>query len=150
LSSEGDVKMFVTIFCGILDTASGEVLYANAGHNPPLIRKKSGEVTVLKTSRGLVLGAFEGIEYRLEKTQLEPGEVLFMYTDGVTEAMNIKEDFFTMERLEKNLSLTEGNNVRGLIEAVMAGLVTFTEGAPQSDDITMMAIQYKRKSSLED
>jgi sigma-B regulation protein RsbU (phosphoserine phosphatase) len=145
LASGNDAAMFVTIFCGILNTETGEILYANAGHNPPLIIDTKGNVAYLKKSGELVLGVMEGISYRVESLRLEAGESLFMYTDGVTEAMNSREELFSEERLEKELSLRVRRPIRELIAALMQGIKDFSGEALQSDDITMMILQYKGK-----
>ena len=145
LASGNDAVMFVTLFCGILDTETGEIHYANAGHNPPLLIDAQGKVAYLKKSGALVLGVMEGICYRVESLRLEAGESLFMYTDGVTEAMNSREELFSEERLEKELSLNVRRPIRELIAALMQGIKDFSGEALQSDDITMMVLQYKGK-----
>ena len=145
LASGNDAAMFVTIFCGILNTETGEILYANAGHNPPLIIDTEGNVAYLQKSGELVLGVMEGISYRVESLRLEAGESLFMYTDGVTEAMNSREELFSEERLEKELSLRARRPIQELIAALMQRIKDFSGEALQSDDITMMVLQYKGK-----
>ncbi len=142
LSRDNDVNMFVTIFCGILDTSTGEVCYANGGHNPPLLIRKDGAISFLGETGGLVIGAFEGMPYTLEKLMLGPGDTLFMYTDGVTEAMNEKEEQFSDERLERELASLNVVDIQELIGGIMEKIVFFTGGAPQSDDITMLAVRF--------
>ena len=96
LSRDNDVNMFVTVFCGILDIETGEVAFANAGHNYPLVMKNPGETAWLKTVNGPALGVLEGATYRLESLTLGRGDTLFLYTDGVTEAMNAEEELLGM------------------------------------------------------
>lgn len=143
LASGNDAAMFVTIFCGILNTDTGEIHYANAGHNPPLLIDTEGKVAYLQKSGELVLGVMEEICYRVESLRLEAGERLFMYTDGVTEAMNSRDELFSEERLEKELSLLARRPIQGLITSLMQRIKDFSGEALQSDDITMMVLQYK-------
>ncbi|MDD2336926.1 MAG: SpoIIE family protein phosphatase [Geobacteraceae bacterium] len=145
LSRENDSCMFVTTFCGVLDTETGELSYANGGHNLPLHIKRRGGISWLPKSGGLVVGAMEGITYRCEQLLLEPGDSLFLYTDGVTEAMNTREEIFSDERLERNLSAVQGRDLRENVERIMASIRAFCGEAPQSDDITIMMIHYKGK-----
>lgn len=148
LASGNEAVMFVTIFCGILDTETGKILYANAGHNPPLLIDTDGNVAYLKKSGELVLGVMEEICYRVESLCLKAGESLFMYTDGVTEAMNSQEELFSEERLEKDLSLLARRPIQEMIAALMERIKDFSGEALQSDDITMMVLQYKGKNPL--
>ncbi|MBF0507180.1 MAG: SpoIIE family protein phosphatase [Nitrospirae bacterium] len=142
LSRDNDVNMFVTIFCGILDTSTGEVCYANGGHNPPLVIRKDGDISFLGEAGGLVIGAFEGMTYTLEKLMLGPGDTVFMYTDGVTEAMNEKEELFSDERLERELASLNVVGIQELVSGIMEKITFFTGDAPQSDDITMLAVRF--------
>jgi sigma-B regulation protein RsbU (phosphoserine phosphatase) len=141
LSRDNDVNMFVTVFCGILDIATGEVAFANAGHNYPLVMKPD-DVTWLKTVNGPALGVLEGAAYRLESLTLGRGETLFLYTDGVTEAMNAGEELFGDERLLQCLRSFPGTSPREVTETVIETVRNFAAGAPQSDDITVMALEY--------
>jgi sigma-B regulation protein RsbU (phosphoserine phosphatase) len=145
LASGNDAVMFVTLFCGILNTETGEIRYANAGHNPPLLIDTEGNIAYLKKSGALVLGVMEGICYQVESLRLKAGESLFMYTDGVTEAMNSRDELFSEERLEKELSLWARRPIQELIAILMQRIKDFSGGALQSDDITMMVLQYKGK-----
>ncbi|MFZ2198100.1 MAG: cache domain-containing protein [Thermodesulfovibrionales bacterium] len=145
LSQNNDNSMFVTMFCGILNTTTGEVCYANGGHNPPLlISGHSGEVSYLSPEPGLMVGAFEGITYKSGRFLLVPGDIIFLYTDGVTEAMNVEESFFSSERLKDVLSsMKKDNSVRVIVSDVMGEVISFAGGAPQSDDITIMSLEFR-------
>jgi len=145
LARENDSCMFVTTFLGILDTEHGEVLYANGGHNPPLHMKRGGGVAWLPISGSLMVGVMEDAPYRRARLLLEPGDSLFLYTDGVNEAMNTREEAFSDDRLKQNLLALQGSEIKEVISGIMAGIRAFTEDAPQSDDITMMVIQYRGK-----
>jgi sigma-B regulation protein RsbU (phosphoserine phosphatase) len=145
LSRENDSCMFVTTFCGVLDTETGELFYANGGHNPPLHLKHGGVASWLPGTGGLMVGAMEGVTYKRERLLLEPGDGLFLYTDGVTEAMNGRDEAFSDERLARSLSALHGRGIRESVEGIMTHIRSFTGEAPQSDDITMMLIQYNGK-----
>ncbi len=142
LAADNDACMFVTLFCGILHTITGEVYYANAGHNPPLLVRRDGTVSWLPKAKALMAGPMPGISYSLERLVLEPGESLFLYTDGVTEAMNQAEELYSEQRLETELSLFAGQPIRRGIDSVLSSIRRFVDGAEQSDDITMMAVRY--------
>ncbi len=142
LSRDNEVNMFVTVFCGVLDLLTGQVLFANAGHNHPLALKESGETIWLKTVNGPALGIMEGFEYRMESFSLDRGDTLFLYTDGVTEAMNPKDELFGNERLRDCLRTLTGKSPRGVNDTVIENVRRFAADAPQSDDITVMTIRY--------
>lgn len=143
LSRDNRVNMFVTVFCGILDTATGEVIFANAGHNYPLLMGTSGEAHFLKTVNGPALGVMENAPYRRETLQLEPGDSFFLYTDGVTEAMNTAEELFGDDRLQRELETLAGADLDCVTTGIMERVKEFAAGAPQSDDITIMAVHYR-------
>jgi len=118
LAAENDACMFVTLFCGFLDIKSGEIRYANAGHNPPLVIKKHGAVQWLPRSGSLVAGAMPGVQYHCETLVLSPGDSLYLYTDGVTEAMNPAGEVFSEERLEESLSGLAGKNITDILQGM--------------------------------
>lgn len=142
LAADNDACMFVTLFCGVFNMKSGEIQYANAGHNPPLLVKQNGAVKWLPRSGALVAGAMPEVQYKREKLLLTPGESLYMYTDGVSEAMNPAGDLYSEPRLEKTLSELAGEDVTDIIHKVTDSVHQFADGASQSDDITMMMIRY--------
>lgn len=146
LARENDSCMFVTTFFGILDIESGELIYANGGHNQPLHLRRDGTVEWLPTPGSLIVGVIEDAPYQRQHLQLEPGDSLFLYTDGVTEAMNTELDLFSEKRLEQGLACLHGSSIKGVVDAMMVNISNFTDTAPQSDDITMMVIQYRGKS----
>jgi sigma-B regulation protein RsbU (phosphoserine phosphatase) len=142
LSEDNEAAIFVTVFCGILNIKSGEVLYANGGHNPPLIIRSEQRADSVKVSRNLALGVIESVEYKLEHTVLKPGEVLFMYTDGVTEAMNTEDEIFSERRLKEELSLFREHSTQQISEVLMEKVTAFSQGTPQNDDITLMTLKF--------
>ena len=149
LCENNDAEMFVTAWLGYLDLKTGLIHVANAGHNPPvLIREGNAEYVALKP--GLMLAGMNDITYTEQTLRLQKGDILYLYTDGVTEAMNEAEDQYGEDRLKKLLSFgTElpapsGENgiVGAVCSAVSADISGFTEGAEQSDDITMLCIRF--------
>jgi phosphoserine phosphatase RsbU/P len=143
LSRDNDSVMFVTVFCAILDTRTGEIVYANGGHNPPYLVPAGGRVSSLVTEAGPVVGAIEGVSYKSQGVQLQPNDEIFLYTDGVSEAMNRDQSLFTTERLESSLTSAAGLPVKDAVGKVVAEVGAFCDGAEQSDDITMMAIRFR-------
>ena len=147
LSQGNDSCMFVTIFFGILNTKTGEILYTNAGHNPPFVIRQGREVTCMVGGRNVIVGAMEPLAYETERLILKAGEALFMYTDGVTEAMNEMEELFSGERLKEELVALQEKSIQEMIAGVKEKITSFAHGAPQSDDITMMIIQFNGNQS---
>jgi sigma-B regulation protein RsbU (phosphoserine phosphatase) len=146
LSQDNPSAMFATVFCGVLNIRTGDVFYANGGHNPPYVVTSGGRVTSLATDPGPMVGAFDGITYRCDKIRLGPGDGIFLYTDGVSEAMDKSESFFTTSRLEDGLVSLAGKQVREAIEGIVERVVAFCDGAEQSDDITLLMLRYYGRS----
>jgi len=147
LSLENDSMMFVTLFLGILDTGTGELEYCNAGHNPPLLLSPSGRVLILQPTGGIALGVVEEVVYQSRKVILKKGDSLFLYTDGVTEAMNKSEELFSEGRLIKELAEMKGKSIQEIVTDVMGKVSSFSAGVPQADDITLMVIRYYGKNN---
>ena len=143
LCEGNEAGMFVTAWMGFLNTRNGKVTYANAGHNPPVIRRKDGSTTFLRSRPGLVLAGMEGIRYRQYELQLEPGDMLYLYTDGVTEATDVSNGLYGEERLQKVLQ--EDIQASMLCNRVKEDVDAFVGEAPQFDDITMLALAYHGK-----
>ena len=135
-------SMFVTMFYGILNTKTGEIEYCNGGHNPPFLIRTNGTIEPLEVKGGLILGAMEDFDYESNRLQLEKGDSLFLYTDGVTEAMNPKSEEFAEERLKSSLSKQNSTPLNSMIDNIIKEVYTFADGAPQADDITAMALRY--------
>ncbi len=145
LCEHNDANMFVTVFIGVLNTETGKFIYANAGHNPPILMSSDGKCEVLNVKPGFVLAGIEDINYIEESIELGGKDALFMYTDGVTEAQNRNDELFSDSRL---ISVLEKSNVKGrkieeILKDVSAEIKLFTEDAGQSDDITMLAFRVK-------
>jgi sigma-B regulation protein RsbU (phosphoserine phosphatase) len=144
LCVDNDASMFVTIFCGILNTRTGEVLYCNGGHNPPYIFTKVRGVEALGKNTGMALGVYEAARYSTNTVTLAPGDSIFLYTDGVPEAMDINGNFYTDERLKKFLENQKIIDIEERLRTTLNDLKIFASGAPQADDITLMLIKYRR------
>jgi sigma-B regulation protein RsbU (phosphoserine phosphatase) len=142
LCEGNDTGMFVTLFCGMLDTKTGHFSFANAGHNPPLLLRASGERGLLPVKKGLVAGIMEDSHYPPDSLQLAAGDTLLLYTDGVTEAMNPLNAFYTDERFLNTVRVVNWSDPRSLVEHVRADLGDFVQNAAQADDITMLALRY--------
>ena len=127
---------FITFFFCILDTGTGELRFANAGHNPPILVRASGQVQMLEGG-GPVLGIVPFASYREDKVQLDPGDMLVLYSDGVTEANNPAFDEYGEERFTEVLARNRQQPASVIVEAVTKSLTEFTAGAPQADDITL-------------
>lgn len=145
LCEGNDENMFVTAWLGILDTETGKLSYVNAGHNPPLLRQNGGEFEYLKSRPGFVLAGMEGIHYKQYETMLKPGDEIFLYTDGVTEAENEEKAFYGADRLKRYLNQHAGEHVRELLHGLRKDIGEFAGAEEQFDDITMLAMYYREK-----
>jgi len=128
---------FITFFFSVLDAATGNLRFANAGHNPPVLLRASGEAQMLEGG-GPVLGIIAVAPYGEQSANLAAGDLLVLYSDGVTEANNLDYDEFGEERLVQVLQQNRTRPAREIVDAVTAALKDFTAGAPQADDITLV------------
>lgn len=135
--------MFLTAFYAIYNTKTGVVTYCNAGHNPPHLLKANGTIEELPMSGNIIIGAFEDLEYKENTLQLEHGDTLVMFTDGVTEAMSPTFEEYGGNRLDNVLGQLAAADCQKIIESVKADITTFVEDAEQSDDITMLVLKRK-------
>lgn len=144
LCRESSNGMFVTAFYALLNIHTGEVTYCDGGHNwPLLLTRGDGWAEFLPATGDMALGVVPGLTYKERALRLEPGDSLFLYTDGVTEAMNPAGELYGDERLRSTLLALAGGSPRELIDGVDGSLRAFVADAPQSDDITMLALGYK-------
>lgn len=142
LIPESDISTFVTVFYGVLNIETGEVRYCNGGHNLPYVMKKNGSVKQIENTDGLLLGKIEPIYFETKSITLEPGDKIMMYTDGVTEAMDSEEEMYEEERLEKYLSNHLDVPLEKLLKGLVVDVLKFAGKAPQSDDVTMLVLEY--------
>ena len=143
LCENNESGMFVTAWMGILDLTTGTVRFANAGHNPPLLARADGSFEYLKTRAGFVLAGMEGLRYRAAEITLRPGDRLFLYTDGVTEATDANNKLYGEERLLNFMNRSVSLGTTELLPALKANIDEFVGDAPQFDDITMLVLDYK-------
>ena len=143
LCENNESGMFVTAWMGILDLTTGEVQFANAGHNPPLLKRADGSFEYLKTRAGFVLAGMEGICYRMGEITLNPGDRLFLYTDGVPEATNVDNKLYGEDRLLAFMNQNASLEATALLPALKENIDEFVGQAPQFDDITMLMFDYK-------
>jgi len=141
LAEESVDCMFVTVFYGIYNVKTGEIVYCNAGHNPPYILKPGGEVVSLPISKDPIAGAINGLVFHDEHIQLQKGETILLFTDGVTEAVNTTFEEFGNKRLEETLAELSLHSCKEMIEVVRADVASFAGDAEQSDDITVLALK---------
>ncbi len=142
LSAENPRSMFVTLIIGIMNIRTGEIIYSNGGHNPPILIEKDCQPVYKKEISGPIVGPIEGIPYKDLSMRLNPGDTLFLYTDGVTEALNEKDELFSEELLIDVIGKAEKINVKDLTLKIRSKVTEHAGSAPQSDDIAMMMIKF--------
>lgn len=142
LSSNNESSMFVTFFLGVLDLATGELKYCNAGHNPPVIIRRNGEVAMFEKTKFIPVGLFEDFDYGESNLQFGQGDKIFLYTDGVSEAENAENKLFGDENLMGIIRENADSSPKELIKKMGEGVSLHVNGHTQSDDITMMTIVY--------
>jgi len=140
-NSEG---YFVTAFAGIFDSSDGRLWYVNAGHPAPFVSTEKGDSRALPCEENVVLGAFNGEEYKSSEIFMQKGDILCIYTDGVTEAENAKSERYSAERLIEVLD-RGADDPKVLTDRIFADVAGFTGGAEQSDDITALCFRFGRK-----
>lgn len=145
LCEGNDNNMFVTAWMGILNTETGVLRYVNAGHNPPLIKTGDQEFKYLKSKPGFVLAGMDGIRYKQYELQMCPGDSIFLYTDGVTEATNAKKEMFGEYRLQNYLNQHTSEDVKQILQGLKAEIFQFTGEEEQFDDITMLILNYQKE-----
>jgi phosphoserine phosphatase RsbU/P len=141
LWNESTSSMFVTVFYGILNTLKGEIEYVNAGHNPPYLLSSAG-IAKVEPTNGIALGVVEKINFQSKKIEINPGEILYLYTDGITEAFDQEEKAYGTEKLENFLQQHLHSPIKVIVNETFNEVDAFVDGAPQSDDITLLAISY--------
>ena len=143
LCEHNDANMFITAWMGVLNLKTGLLTYANAGHNPPLLRRKGQQFEYLKSPAGFVLAGWEGFQYRKQELQLAPGDQLYLYTDGVTEAENLEELQFGEENLRAALNEEKSDDPEKLCRKIKRDVAGFVGEASAFDDITMLSLTYR-------
>jgi len=142
LCTQNPMDLFVTVFYCIFDPVSGKLSYANAGHNPPFVRRAAGSVEALSGRGGFVLGAMPGAKFPMHTVYLGRGDRIVLFTDGVTEAFNPRNEAYGNERLVAELMAHGDGSATTLVERICDSVTSFTGEAPQSDDITLTVLAW--------
>ncbi len=141
LSRDNERAMFVTVFVALLDLATGKVTYANGGHNPPYVLRATGGLECLTNADSPALGVLEEARYANSELTLSPGDGMFLFSDGVTEAQAPDESFYGIERLEALLRSLASNSPSECVDRVVGAVNSFAQGAPPADDLTVLALR---------
>ncbi|MFT5648159.1 MAG: sigma-B regulation protein RsbU (phosphoserine phosphatase) [Aureispira sp.] len=142
MAKQNENYMFVTVFIAILNTRTGELVYTNAGHNPTLIKKSNGELIKLKDLHGPVVAAMEGLTYKETRLKIDTGDVIFAYTDGITEAHSPSNELFSDQRLEDLLTDHAFESSKSTVKRIIKAVNDFEAEADPFDDITALCIQF--------
>ena len=140
LQADNEAMMFVTLFYAIFDPESGEMVYANGGHNPPIIVKDDGSSSEIPVASGIALGVMPDMDFAEDTLQVAPGEAIVFYTDGVTEAENARAELFDVERLQMVFDGAPTKDAKEANKAVFEAVSAFAGNTPQSDDITCITL----------
>ena len=143
LCSGNKEEMFVTVWLGILDLKTGLLTAANAGHEYPILKHAGEDFKLIKEPHGFVIGGLPEEKYEEYEWQLEPGSKVFVYTDGIPEAGQVRSDLFGTDRLIDALQKAKDECPKDILAAVDAAVDDFVSGAPQFDDLTMLCLEYK-------
>lgn len=143
LCTQNPLDLFVTVFYCILDPATGDLRYANGGHNPPYVLRADGSVEALDGPGGLVLGVVPGVQYPEHRLQLQHGDRLVLFTDGVTEAFNPSDEAYGIDRLVAEIKAHGHGPTAALVDRICGSVTSFAGSAPQSDDITLTVLSWK-------
>jgi serine phosphatase RsbU (regulator of sigma subunit) len=142
LCEQNPLDLFVTVFYGILDVETGELSYANGGHIPPVIIRHGGQINLVPRTGGMAIGVLADLSYAEGKVMMQPNDTLFLYTDGISEAMDPDGREFSDERLLASLAKSHQQPLERVFSTVTDAVHAFAQGAPQSDDITCLALRY--------
>ena len=145
LHAENQASMFVTVFYGVYDPRTGELVYANAGHEPPVVRRRDGSTEALPFTGGVPLGIVDDMRFEEGTSAFAPGESVFLFTDGVTEALNESEEEFGNERVHDTIAKVEPGTAREALDTLVRTVVRFTGEAEQFDDLTCLVFKAGEK-----
>ncbi len=149
LCKKNESNLFVTLFMGVMNTATGEIEYVNAGHNYPFVIRNDGSITELNKTHCIPLGISVNSCRNPEKITLGKGDTIFMYTDGISEAFNTEDQQYSIKRISETLNNAGNNNPKNIVNIVVNDVVNFSKGRDQSDDMTILAIKFKGNAEAE-
>lgn len=142
LSANNNESMFVTLFVAIVDTKTGDTVFTNAGHNPPFVRRQDGTLLQLDQRHGPIVGIVPDVVYREDRVRLNVADIMFLYTDGVTEAIDGDQTIFTEQRLADLLETAGLDSAEALVDATVKAVEVFEGDVEQTDDVTILAFQF--------
>ena len=145
LCEGNEADLFVTVWLGILELSTGKVIASNAGHEYPAIKRADGKFELFKTKQSPAVATMEGIRFRVSEFELNHGDCLYIYTDGVPEATNIHDELFGTDRMLEALDSTAGMSAKDILFAMKKTVDDFTGEAPQFDDVTMLYLRFLGK-----
>lgn len=140
---------FVTMLIGIVNVNTGEISYINCGHNQPLIKSENGEYKYLELDSNIVIGAFENSKFNIHEAKLKKGDTIFLYTDGITEALNSNNEIYGEQNLLESINKSDCDDIETIAEKVKGDVINYMGTAEQSDDITMLIFKYKNEAITE-
>jgi sigma-B regulation protein RsbU (phosphoserine phosphatase) len=143
LCKNNEQGMFVTLFIGIVEIKTGRLQWCDAGHNPTIVWKKDGSVEILKGKKGFVCAGLETAKYKMNEDYVEAGDIIYLYTDGVTEANNVDKALYGEDRLYQLIGQQNKRELKALCSSVLTDLDDFTGEEPQFDDITMLGFEIR-------
>ncbi|MCP4023283.1 MAG: serine/threonine-protein phosphatase, partial [Desulfobacteraceae bacterium] len=145
LCVDNEICMFVTVIYGVLNIKTGELSYANGGHNPPVRKKAGSPIEILPRTKGIALGIMDDSDFEQGQARLEPGDLLYLYTDGMPDAENEAHVFFSEDRLMDELGKMEENTPEFVVNRTYKIVTDHVAAGPQFDDMTQLAIQFQPK-----
>jgi len=140
---------FVTMLIGIVNVNTGEISYINCGHNQPLVKSENGEYKYLELDSNIVIGAFENSKFNIHEAKLKKGDTIFLYTDGITEALNSNNEIYGEQNLLESINKSDCDDIETVAEKVKGDVINYMGTAEQSDDITMLIFKYKNEAITE-
>ncbi|MBQ6265002.1 MAG: SpoIIE family protein phosphatase [Clostridia bacterium] len=141
ICANNEADMFVTVWLGILELSTGKMIAANAGHDDPAVYRKGGDFEIIKNRHGIAIGALGGVHYKNFEIQLNKGDKIFLYTDGVPEATDNNEELFTISRMVQALNNYKKEKPQDIIDGINRSVIDFVGDAPQFDDLTMLCLE---------
>ncbi len=147
IAKDNDTNMFVTMYAGILNLETGDMRFCNAGHNPPIIAAPGSDVYYQQVEENLPLGVIDGFDFKEQETTLPKGAAVLLYTDGITEAENDKEELYGEDRLKETLERFAGMEVHGIIKEINDSVAQYVGAAEQSDDFTLLCFRLNDKTT---